>query len=169
MTRKLGKVQQRIIDYLTERQEQGEVELGMLGADSSSTFNALFALRDKGLIIRVDRPHERTIYGWWRLATEEEVAAAQTKAAKLRPLKVYAGRVFFQGGMAGGNPAVLAAPSQRRAAEILGMAVSSFRDWWSETGNKAACEAALNNPEQVMVADKEFPNTVDAYRPKPKR
>lgn len=99
----------------------------------------------------------------------EEAAAEQTKAPRLRPLKVYAGRVFFQGGLPGGNPAVLAAPSQRRAAEILGIALSSFRSWWSETGNKAACEAALNNPEQVMVADQDFPKTVDSYRPKPKR
>jgi hypothetical protein len=47
---------------------------------------------------------------------------------------------------------IIAAASQREAAEIIGMSLYEFRQYWAETGNKIELVAALVKPRTILQA-----------------
>ena len=67
------------------------------------------------------------------------------------PLKVWGGliRVCSVGQLR----AVVAATSQAKAAEALGISLSELRGWWGLTGNKAELSAAISRPGMVFIRD----------------
>lgn len=68
-----------------------------------------------------------------------------------RPLKVWGGLVHM-GISRGQCRTVVAATSQAKAAEALGITVSELRGWWSVSGNVGDLAAALSSPGQVFMA-----------------
>jgi hypothetical protein len=68
---------------------------------------------------------------------------------KHKKLKVFGGILYLQGGE---HRAIIATSSQKKAAEIVGVSLWSFRKYWTETGNKKELEAALSEPEVVLVS-----------------
>ena len=74
----------------------------------------------------------------------------ETPVRQQRPLKVWGGLVHM--GRRGQLRTVVAATSQAKAAEALHCSVSELRGWWSVSGNKDDCEAALSKPGQVFMA-----------------
>lgn len=49
--------------------------------------------------------------------------------------------------------AVVAAPSKKRAAELLGLSMYTFNNYACETGNKKELDKALAQPETVFVME----------------
>ncbi|MEJ5209393.1 hypothetical protein [Denitratimonas sp. CY0512] len=66
-------------------------------------------------------------------------------------LKVYSGLTLGQGRKE--VRTVVAAPSWKRAAEIAGLSIGFMRDYWSITGNTSEIEAAMKNPETLVLID----------------
>ena len=64
-------------------------------------------------------------------------------------MKVFGGLTFQDGKQV---RTIVATKSQKKAAELVGVSLHHFRDYWGETGNKDELEAALPNPEIVLVS-----------------
>ena len=47
---------------------------------------------------------------------------------------------------------VIAATSQKRAAELLGVSLYDFKQFWSETGNEEEIKAAMAKPETILIS-----------------
>jgi hypothetical protein len=47
---------------------------------------------------------------------------------------------------------IIATTSQAQAAKAVGESVSSFRQYWSQTGNEIQCQIALSLPETLFQA-----------------
>lgn len=73
--------------------------------------------------------------------------AQEAKKPQLKATKVFGGMTFHDGKQ---MRAVVAAPSQKRAAELVGMSVGEFRQFWSVTGNSEEIRAALSRPGTVF-------------------
>lgn len=71
----------------------------------------------------------------------------ETKKPQLKVTKVFGGMTFHKGKQVRG---VIAAPSQKRAAELVGMSIGQFRQYWSVTGNSEEVRAALSHPETLL-------------------
>lgn len=71
-------------------------------------------------------------------------------------MKVYGTDQYFTKDATVGNRqarAVVAAPSKKRAAELLGQSMYIFNNYTCETGNKEDIKLALAKPETVIVRD----------------
>lgn len=64
-------------------------------------------------------------------------------------LKVFAGLTFEKGKQL---RTIVAASSQKQAAALVGESLSSFRTWWTDTGNDIECQTALSKPGTVFKA-----------------
>jgi len=73
--------------------------------------------------------------------------APQAKKPQPKASKVFGGMTFHDGKQV---RAVVAAPNQKRAAELVGMSVGEFRQFWSVTGNSEEISAALSRPGTVF-------------------
>jgi hypothetical protein len=69
-------------------------------------------------------------------------------------MKVYGTDQYFAKDAVTGNRqarAVVAAPSKKRAAELLGLSTYMFNNYASETWNEEDLKLALAEPEKVIV------------------
>lgn len=73
--------------------------------------------------------------------------APQAKKPQRKATKVFGGMTFHDGKQ---MRAVVAAPTQKRAAELVGMSVGEFRQFWGVTGNSEEIRAALSRPGTVF-------------------
>lgn len=64
-------------------------------------------------------------------------------------LKVFGGLVF--GDQHKQCRAIIATTSQAKAADSVGVSLSHFRGYWSETGNEVELSTALAKPGQVFM------------------
>ena len=64
-------------------------------------------------------------------------------------MKVFGGLTFQDGKQV---RTIVATTSKKKGAELVGISLHHFRDYWGETGNKDELEAALPNPEIVLVS-----------------
>lgn len=76
-----------------------------------------------------------------------QAPAPEAKKPQLKVTKVFGGMTFHKGKQV---RAVVAAPTQKRAAELVGMSVGEFRQFWSVTGNSEEVRVALSQPETVF-------------------
>lgn len=67
-----------------------------------------------------------------------------------RELKVFSGLMHGRGRVQ--VRTIVAATSQKHAAELLGIGLSELRGWWSCTGNETELAAALACPGTVLQA-----------------
>ena len=74
----------------------------------------------------------------------------EREARRQLPLKVWGGLMLM--GSLGQLRTVVAATSQAKAAEALGLSLSELRGWWSVTGNKSDLAAAMSEPGRVFMA-----------------
>ncbi|MGE8063800.1 hypothetical protein [Pseudomonas sp. NPDC089569] len=72
-------------------------------------------------------------------------------------LKVFGGLTMVKGKQV---RTIVAASSQKKAAELVGVSLSYLRGYWSETGNAVELKTALSQPGVVFTAlpenDKQF-------------
>lgn len=73
--------------------------------------------------------------------------APQAKKPQLKVTKVFGGMTFHGRKQ---MRAVVAAPSQKRAAELVGISVGQFRQFWGITGNSEEIRVALSRPGTVF-------------------
>lgn len=64
-------------------------------------------------------------------------------------MKVFGGLVMDKGRQV---RTIVAAPSQKKAAKLLGISVSHLREYWPQTGNTVELETALAQPCVVFKA-----------------
>jgi hypothetical protein len=82
------------------------------------------------------------------------------KMARKRNLKVFGGDVFFHRGKQ--LRTIIAAYSQKEAAEKAGISLYEMREWWCETGNPKELEVALAEPGVLFY---EVPKKKGDYGP----
>lgn len=75
------------------------------------------------------------------------------------PLKVFG---YWGGGSARG---IVAAASQRRAAELLGITLDALRQYGCETGNDTEVALCTANPEVVFGSPEGFPARYFRFAP----
>lgn len=80
-------------------------------------------------------------------ASKPAPEAPQAKKPQLKATKVFGGMTFHGGKQ---MRAVVAAPTQKRAAELVGMSVGEFRQFWSVTRNSEEIQTALSQPGTVF-------------------
>lgn len=61
--------------------------------------------------------------------------------------------------------AVVAATSQKAAAELFGLPLSSFRNYGGETGNKLHIEVAMQEPGVPYIGTLDHAATIEHFRP----
>jgi hypothetical protein len=89
--------------------------------------------------------------------------------ARSKKLKVFGANVFFHRGKQ--LRTIVAAYSQKEAAEKAGVSLYDIRTWWCETGNPLELETALPNPGilfyQIPQKRGELGINKNAYKPFP--
>lgn len=68
-------------------------------------------------------------------------------------LKVFGGLMIINGKQV---RIIVAATSQKKAAELTGVSLAHLRDYWSVTGNAVELDVALSKPNTVFVSDSDF-------------
>jgi hypothetical protein len=71
----------------------------------------------------------------------------------MRSLKVWCDNLTVRGKTV---KAIVAAPTKKRAAELLKVSMSYFNNYFSETGNEEDIKTALARPEIVLVNKERF-------------
>lgn len=66
-------------------------------------------------------------------------------------LKVYGGHTFLKGKQV---RVVIATTSWKRAAVLSGESLHHIRGYWSITGNAHELEIALNDPEKMILSER---------------
>lgn len=64
-------------------------------------------------------------------------------------MKVFSGLKFAKGKQ---RRTVVAAPSRKAAAELLGLSVGHMKDYWTVTGNQLEIETAMAQPGVVFMS-----------------
>lgn len=64
-------------------------------------------------------------------------------------MKVFGGLTFVSGKQV---RTIVAASTKKEAAELIGVSLYCFNQYWTRTGNKLEIEAALANPRKVLRA-----------------
>lgn len=83
-----------------------------------------------------------------RNAERQHASSAQeAKKPQQKAAKVFGGMTFHDGKQV---RAVVAAPNQKRAAELVGMSIGQFRQFWCVTGNSEEIRVALSCPGTVF-------------------
>ena len=66
-------------------------------------------------------------------------------------LKVFGSSSHWRAFQTGGDRTIIAAESQKRAAEVLGLSLYEFRQFWGVTRNQEEIETAMAQPEVIFV------------------
>lgn len=66
----------------------------------------------------------------------------------MKELVVYGGRIHLNGKS---TRAIVATRTKKKAMELVGVGVSGFKNYWSETRNEYELEIALAEPEMLFV------------------
>ena len=68
-------------------------------------------------------------------------------------LKVYHGCGFLNG-ISGQIDILIATSSQKKASELIGVSISTIKNYFSQTGNKETIEIAMKKPETIFYRKK---------------
>ena len=68
-------------------------------------------------------------------------------------LKVYRGISYNAKTPLRGSESLVATTSQKRGAEIAGVSLHHFREFWGETGNSDDIDQAMKEPHQLLTAN----------------
>lgn len=80
-------------------------------------------------------------------------------------LKVYHGCSFLKG-VSGQIDILIATSSQKKASELIGVGISTIRNYFSQTGNKETIDIAMTKPETIFYRKKNSKEWVEYIKEK---
>ena len=79
---------------------------------------------------------------------------------KLSKYKVYGGFTFHNGKQV---RTIVATKTKKKAIELLHISAYHFNDYWCDTGNLIELEAAMLNPEKVLITESHYPKSIHDF------